>query len=457
MRHRILIKLLVIALLIVGLTIPNLMIRDLVGERSHYRHEARQGIAASWTGAQKFLGPILVVPYTERHERKVWDDKQNQFRVVEQVDNRRLFVLPDDLDIAADIRSEERRRGIYSIPVYDSTIDVQGGFDNRRILALADNPAVTIDWPSAFVSVPVSDIRGIGVQPELSWNDVGIEFVSGSGIGPDGNGMRAIVPGIRVSQAVRFAFRFSVRLRGMETLEFSPVGKNTRVTIRSAWPHPSFLGRYLPVERDIDDGGFSAVWRVTSFSSDMGRVSALCEQNNCDAFFGNTFGVALIQPVDIYRQTERSVKYAVLIITLTFVAFFLFEVMRSIQLHPVQYLLVGCSLSVFYLLLLSLSEHVAFGWAYLIAAIANTSLIGVYIRTVLRSRSRAGLLSGALLVLYGMLYLILRSEDNALLMGSLLIFTVLASVMLLTRDLDWYRVSEQVGSRRAATGQPAGS
>lgn len=454
MKHRVLIKLLVIFLLVVGLTIPNLMIQELVGERSYYRQQAKQSIAASWTGEQRFLGPVLVVPYTERLERKVWNDKENRFRIVEQVNDRRLFVLPDDLDIAADIRTEERQRGIYAIPVYAAAIDVQGAFDNRRILELANNAAVTIDWQKAFVSVPVSDIRGISIQPELSWNDTGVEFVSGSGIGAQGNGMRAIVPALQGTDARRFAFRFSIGLNGMEQLQFSPVGRNTHVAVRSGWPHPSFLGRYLPNERHIDENGFTADWRVTSFSSDMARVAALCETGKCDAFSNNTFGVALIQPVDIYQQAERSVKYAVLIITLTFVAFFLFEVLRPVQLHPVQYLLIGCSLTVFYLLLLSLSEHMAFAWAYLFASLANTLLIGVYSAAAMRSRQRGMALGGALLMLYGMLYLILRSEDNALLMGSLLIFAVLAFVMLLTRHLDWYRVSALPGAARS-TGEQA--
>ena len=444
MKQRLLLKLLVIFLLIIGLTIPNLMIRDVVNERSAYRFEAKQSIAASWTGEQKLVGPILVVPYEERAERKTWNANKDHYRLVEQVTKKQLFVLPTELKVDAKVRTEERRRGIYAIPVYESSIDLRGGFDNERLLTLAQDKAVTVDWDKAFVSIPVSDIRGIAVQPVLDWNGTSSEFVSGSGLEKYGNGMRAFVGGLNTTEPMRFAFSFSVQLHGMERLQFAPVGKSTQVSVASAWPHPSFLGRYLPTERQIDDDGFSATWRVASFSSDMDRIGALCQAGDCEAFFDNTFGVALIQPVDIYHQAERSVKYAVLIITLTFVAFFLFEVMRAIPLHPMQYLLVGCSLTVFYLLLLSLSEHIAFGWAYLIASLANSVLIGAYVSAVLSSRLRALVLTGALLMLYGMLYLILRSEDNALLMGSLLIFAVLAFVMLLTRDLDWYRVSEQV-------------
>ncbi len=444
MNQKLLLKLLVIFLLVLGLTIPNLMIQDLVSERSAYRFEARQSIATSWTGEQKFLGPIVVLPYTEREESKVWNATKDHFRRVEQIREKQLFVLPVELKIDAQVRTEQRSRGIYSIPVYESAIELQGAFENQSMLDLAANPAINVQWDRAFLSTPVSDIRGITIQPILHWDGTEREFVSGSGLQKHGNGMRALLPGVNVSKPTRFRFQFTVQLHGMERLQFSPVGKSTEVQMTSAWPHPGFLGRYLPAERAVDDAGFAARWQVASFSSDMARLSALCETGDCDAFFDNTFGVALVQPVDIYQQAERSVKYAILIVSLTFVAFFLFEVMRAIPLHPMQYLLVGCSLTVFYLLLISLSEHIAFGWAYLIASMANTALIGVYGSAVLKSRTRAVVLAGSLLVLYGMLYVILQSEDNALLMGSLLIFGVLAFVMILTRDLDWYRLSGQV-------------
>lgn len=444
MKQKLLLKLLIIFLLVIGLTIPNLMIRDLVTERSTYRFEAKQGIAASWTSEQTLFGPILVVPYEERTERKVWNANKDHYRLVEQVNKKQLFVLPTVLKINAGIRTEERRRGIYAIPVYESSMDLRGSFDNKALLTLVQDKAVSVAWERIFVSVPVSDIRGITVQPVLDWKDTSAEFVSGAGLEKLGNGMHAFVDGLNTSEPTQFAFSFSVQLHGMERLQFAPVGKSTQVSVVSSWPHPSFLGRYLPTERQIDDEGFTATWRVASFSSDMDRIGARCQVGDCEPFFENTFGVALIQPVDIYQQAERSVKYAILIITLTFVAFFLFEVMRAIPLHPMQYLLVGCSLTVFYLLLLSLSEHIAFGWAYLIASLANSVLVGAYVSAVMNSRFHALVLTGSLLMLYGMLYLILRSEDNALLMGSLLIFAVLAFVMLLTRDLDWYRVSEQV-------------
>ena len=175
-----------------------------------------------------------------------------------------------------------------------------------------------------------------------------------------------------------------------------------------------------------------------------------CQYGDCNDLMANTFGVSLIQPIDIYQQTERSVKYASLFIVLTFVVFFLFEIMKSMRLHPMHYVLVGASLTLFYLLLISISEHIDFFWAYVISSLANIAVISIYISEVLQSRLRAAAFTGLLLLLYGMLYAILRSEDNALLMGSLLIFGILSAVMVITRKLDWYKVAEQISRQTPA-------
>jgi inner membrane protein len=452
MRNKFFVKLAVIVALMLGLMIPLAMIEDVVSDRSAYRYQAKSSIAASWTGEQRFLGPLLVVPYSEKHSRKVWDKKLEDYRQETYYMERQLFILPEELEIDANVATEERSRGIYAIPVYNSALTVQGAFDNRKVLELLKQSNVSIAWNKAFVSLIVSDIRGIVTQPVLSWDNKALEFVSGSGLEQHGNGMRAIVTGLKNTEPARHAFSFAVHLHGMETLQFSPVGKSTRVNVRSDWLHPSFTGRYLPGERTIDQEGFTASWQVSSFSSDMERVAELCQQGDCDNYINNTFGVSMIQSVDIYQQAERSVKYAILFISLTFVAFFLFEVMKSLRLHPMQYLLVGCALSVFYLLLVSLSEHITFGWAYLIASLTNAGVIGLYISAVLQSRLRAAVFTGLLLLLYGMLYAILCSEDNALLMGSLLIFAILALVMVITRKLDWYRVADQVAGQAVTIG-----
>ncbi|MET0081327.1 MAG: cell envelope integrity protein CreD, partial [Candidatus Thiodiazotropha lotti] len=218
--------------------------------------------------------------------------------------------------------------------------------------------------------------------------------------------------------------------------------KNTHVDIQADWPDPSFFGRYLPSSRVIDAAGFQANWNVSSFSSNAAQHISACESGNCSQLMLDGFGVRLFNSVDIYQQSERSVKYALLFIVLTFASFFLYEVMKGLRLHPMHYLLVGLSLTVFYLLLISLSEHMAFHSAYLVATLASAALIGFYIGSVLASRKHGVGITTALLLLYGMLYAILSSEDNSLLMGSLLIFGVLSLVMVVTRRVDWYAFTD---------------
>ncbi|HEY0634802.1 MAG TPA: cell envelope integrity protein CreD [Gammaproteobacteria bacterium] len=433
-------KVMMIASLILLLMIPLLMIRGVISERTLYRDQARQDIAQSWTGAQKLLGPLLVVPYSEEETRSLWDENLKSYKEETYISRSHLYLLPDQLSVNAKVATENRSRGLYSLPVYTSEMRLEGVFDTKPLVELAARKGGRITIGNAYLAVVVDDIRGVVVQPELNWRGVTTRFVSGSAIDNMESGMHAMVGKLSGDVVERHPFLFDMSMHGMETIEFSPVGNSTEVTMEAAWPHPSFIGRYLPAERTIERSSFNAQWRVSSFSSDMPRIVSECAQGNCQEFSANTFGVSLVNPVDIYQQTERAVKYALLFVLLTFVAFFLFEVMKQLRLHPMQYLLVGAALVLFYLLLVSLSEHVAFHWAYLSAALSSTLLIGIYVSGVLASAARGMAITGGLALLYTMLYVILRSEDNALLMGSLLIFAVLAGVMVVTRRFDWYRI-----------------
>lgn len=437
--------------MIIGLTllllIPLSMIEGVVSERSMFRNNVKTDIAQSWTGTQKFLGPVLIVPYVERYTKKEWDKKLKDYKHNIYYSHEQIYLLPEQLRIHSDITTEQRTRGIYSIPVYASDMLVEGSFDNQKLVALYKTKGSNVSWKKPFVSLIVSDIRGISEQPRLSWNQGEYEFTSGSAMEYWENGMHATVPKMEYLKQKHYPFSFKVNLKGMEQIQFAPVGKSTNVSIKANWPHPSFIGRYLPTQRNISDQGFEANWKMSSFSSDMPRLIKACQENNCRDFINNTFGVALINTVDIYHKTERSVKYALLFISLTFTIFFLFEIMKDLRLHPMQYLLVGLSLTFFYQLLISLSEHMAFSSAYVIAALSNLSIIGIYISEVLKSRQRALGFSAMLGLLYAMLYAILISEDNSLLMGSLLFFAILSLVMFVTRKLDWYQVTDKLATQ----------
>jgi len=457
MNRNLLYKVGAIAALVIVLLIPLEMIEGVIRERSAYRGQAKQSIAQSWTGTQQLLGPVMVVPYTEQHSRKLWDEKLKEYRRETYWVEHKLFLLPEELVITADVNTEERSRGIYAIPVYDAKLALKGRFNNAA-LRTVESTKRGVRWKHPYLSVLVSDIRGVVSQPQLNWQGKALAFLSGNRLTDQASGMHVELPLLEAGKAADYDFHFTLNLHGMERLEFSPVGKSTEVMLASDWPHPSFIGRYLPAEREIGSDRFSARWQVSSFSSDMTQSMEALMQGNAGRFLGNTFGVTLMNSVDVYQQTERSVKYGVLFLVLTFVLFFLYEVMKQLRLHPMQYLLVGMALSVFYLLLISLSEHIAFEAAYLVATLASVGIIGFYLSGVMKNRLLGLLFSAILSLLYTMLFAILRSEDNALLMGSLLLFGTLALVMTVTRRIDWYAVSEQLAQlnrERAGKGESA--
>ncbi|MDH5785543.1 MAG: cell envelope integrity protein CreD [Chromatiales bacterium] len=436
-------KMVVIALLITLLMIPLMMIKGVVNERSSYRYQVKHDISQSWTGEQSVVGPLLVVPYKEYYSKRVWDKELKQYRTEKHHWKKQLYIAPEQLTVVGDVVTTERNRGIYSIPVYKSELTLSGHYSNKRLQELLQSTSHKIEWESAHLSVLISDVRGVTTTPLLGWHGGEMEFLPGSELPGARSGMHAGLGRVDVAQP-RFDFSFTLPLRGMERLQFSPIGKSTEVRLSADWPHPSFIGRYLPEDHKIDAEKFTARWNLSSFSSGMPQLLQECEGGDCQALLSDTFGVTLFNSVDIYQQSERSVKYAMLFIGLTFITFFLFEVMKGLRLHPMQYLLVGLGLSLFYLLLVSLSEHIAFALAYLAAALASTGVIGFYLSGVLQSLRSGGVMSAALLLLYGMLFAILQSEDNALLMGSLLIFAVLTLVMVVTRRIDWYAIGESM-------------
>ncbi|HPQ96200.1 MAG TPA: cell envelope integrity protein CreD, partial [Thiolinea sp.] len=271
----------------------------------------------------------------------------------------------------------------------------------------------------------------------------------GSQLPEAASGMHARLPPLSPGQPRQLAFSFQLELRGMLELQYAPLAENTIINLVADWPHPKFSGALLPENRDISAQGFHASWRTSSISFNVNGALQQCRQGHCNGLMENTVGFELHQPVDVYQQSERSIKYAFLFIILTFTVMHLLELLKKLRIHPVQYLLVGLALCVFYLLLVSLSEHLSFRLAYLLATLAGTSLLTLYFSAILHSHKLGLLLGGSLLTLYGMLYLILQAEDQALLMGSLLIFALLSTVMLGTRHMNWYALTGTDSSNHA--------
>ncbi|MCB1619784.1 MAG: cell envelope integrity protein CreD [Thiothrix sp.] len=446
-------KLLFIILLVIGLLIPQASIMSLIGERQSWRYEAQSSIAQSWPGSQILAGPLLLVPYLLTYDvkEKVREKDGSEREIIRSAQTRDVLqLMPVELNIDSKLASNLRYRGIYPVPVFTSQLGLSGYFDTRPLQELQQehkNKQLTLETPQ--LSVLVRDQRGVVTPPVLNWDGQELMLKPGSQLPEAASGMHARLPPLSPGQPRQLAFSFQLELRGMLELQYAPLAENTIINLVADWPHPKFSGALLPENRDISAQGFHASWRTSSISFNVNGALQQCRQGHCNGLMENTVGFELHQPVDVYQQSERSIKYAFLFIILTFTVMHLLELLKKLRIHPVQYLLVGLALCVFYLLLVSLSEHLSFRLAYLLATLAGTSLLTLYFSAILHSHKLGLLLGGSLLTLYGMLYLILQAEDQALLMGSLLIFALLSTVMLGTRHMNWYALTGTDSSNHA--------
>jgi len=427
----------VMALLTVFLMVPMTMVDSLVSERTARRDEAAKEVGASWGGAQTISGPVLVVPYTQ-----TWTDEHGR----QQSAIGQAYFLPAELHADAVLDTQARKRGIFEVAVYATTVKVEGRFVRPSLEWLRPVPA-EIRWAEAVVAVGVSDPQALTRRATLTMGGAGAESPFSGGamdVGLFSAGIHAAVPGLgAIAAGESLPFAFTLDVNGTRDVRFLPSAEETTVNLSSAWPHASFVGARLPQSRTTGSGGFTAQWRAPDFgrpypsrwSSGAMNREQLAAQGDASAF-----GVNLSQPVDVYQQAERAVKYAVLFIVLTFLVFFLWELFRLTLLHPMHYVFVGFALCVFYLLLLSLSEHVGFDAAYAGSAAVTMLLISGYAGSVLNGWRQGSSVAAALAALYGFLYLLLRLEDYALLAGAIGLFLILSAVMFLTRRMNWYEL-----------------
>ncbi|MDH4870119.1 cell envelope integrity protein CreD [Pseudomonas sp. BN515] len=433
-------KLGTIALLILLLMIPLTLIDGLISERQTARDGVLANIAQSSSYSQRITGPILVVPYKRTVREWKTYEQTGQRHMEEREVSGRLYFLPERFNLTGTVDTEVRARGIYKARLYKSDSQVSG-----QILVPAnygiDESLADYRFEAPFLTVGISDIRGIGSALKLRLNGQTLDFQPGSGDRMLSGGVHVPLAAMQAGIVQSLDFGFDLKLQGTSSLSVTPVGRDSRVELSSSWPHPSFIGEFLPSERSISAQGFSATWQTSFFATNLQEALAECVgEAQCDPFNSRDFGVSFSDPVDQYLKTDRAIKYALLFVALTFAGFFLVEVLKRLAVHPVQYGLMGLALAFFYLLLLSLSEHLEFAVAYLISASACVALVGFYVSHVLHSWLRGGGFTLGLAALYGMLYGLLSAEDYALLMGSLLVFGLLACVMVLTRKLDWYGV-----------------
>ncbi|MDD2707734.1 MAG: cell envelope integrity protein CreD [Verrucomicrobiae bacterium] len=428
------------------LLIPLGMIGAVLNERLHRRNGAVAEITSTWGRDQELVGPVLMIPY--RSTRKVVR-QQKVKGVVCEVEKVETFVvkacfLPQSLDVEGNIRPEERRRGIYRAVVYSGSLKLKGVFSVPDFGAWKIDPKDVL-WEEASISMAIPDLRGVREGLQITLGAQKIPLGPGSKIHGFNAGVWGKAAGMGWLTA-EVPFELDLTLNGSSGIRFAPVGVQNTVKLDSSWPDPSFQGAFLPVERKVDGKGFSAIWRVSYYGRNYPQqwLEADSAAFSPEAVRSSLFGVAFIAPIDSYRNVERSTKYGALFVALVFAAFFLFEILARLRVHPLQYLLVGAALCLFFLALLSLSELLSFGCAYFAAALVSALLVTAYAHQVLKSGWRTLIVSAELAGIYGFLYVILQLQDYSLMVGTLGLFLVLAAVMYVTRKIDWYAQDDAV-------------
>ncbi len=428
-RRSVTLKLVSVGILILILLIPTSMLTSLIYERQGLRDNAIEEVSSKWGAPQTIGGPVLSIPY-----RTIIKDDKGQSETV----LRYAHFLPDELEITGIVTPEKRYRGIYVVVLYTSKLHISGKFSypNKKALSLSES---SCELGAASVSIGIPDMKGIHEAINFKMNDTVYSFNPGlpsydifaSGASFEFN----------LLKKGEYKFEFDLLLNGSSSLDFLPFGKETKVSLQSGWDSPSFDGAFLPEKREVNAQGFSCDWKVLQLNRNYPQQGLGNYIANKDA----SFGVKLMLPIDEYQKTTRSVKYCVMFIILTFLTFFFVEVLNKTRIHPIQYLLVGFAICLFYVILLSVSEHLKFDAAYLTGTVSILALITFYAKTIFKNGKMTAVFSGLLALLYGFFYSLMQLENYSLLMGSIGLFIILATIMYLTRKVDWYGISSGEG------------
>ena len=417
------------------------MISDIISSRQSYRNDARNSIEESYASSQTLVGPILIRPFTITTHLPHTDEKGVK-QIIDHTRTGTAWSFPHELNVTGTLAPSERHHGLYKVPVYELDSHLTGTVDVRDAPLQDGEAPQNVTYGTPYFALAVSDVRGIVGSPKMTVNNLPVQIFQGA---PESASWQ---PNLQVPLRVapeglhgRIAFALDLALAGTDHLNIAPVADSNHIDLNSTWPSPLFTGSFLPRGYTVGTEGFKAQWDISSLASAT-QAQMLTHKDKDNARL-DLLEVDLITPVDPYQLSDRAVKYGILFVLITFGGFFVFEVMHHLPIHPVQYFLVGLGLAIFFLLLISFSEHVAFGAAYLLASAACIGLLTFYLTFVLRSL-RYGLAFGSLLtLLYAGIYGLLISEDNALILGSLMLFTLLALVMYVTRKVDWYKNTAQ--------------
>ncbi|MEM6344217.1 MAG: cell envelope integrity protein CreD [Bacteroidota bacterium] len=434
LKNSITIRLMTIGILILLLLIPVTMVQDLIREREYRQSRAISEVSSKWGNAQTISGLVLTVPYYSY--TKVYDGNSEAYKLVES--REYAHFLPDELIVNGEILPETRYRGIYKVIVYSCSLNLKGAFQKPDFEELKIKEEHIL-WEEAYVSLGMSDLRGIQQNVSVNWNGEAYQFDPGvESNDVIGNGISAKVPIQQLTQAGdrQYSFALDLQFNGSSSLNFIPIGKTTEVALHSNWSNPSFDGAFLPDERDINAEGFQANWEVLH----LNRPYPQSFKGSAAGISQSAFGVNLIIPVDEYQKSMRSAKYAAMFIALTFLIFFFVQILSAVRIHPIQYIIVGLALCIFYILLIALSEHISFMYSYLIASTAIISMITLYAHSISKNIAITRVIGLILVILYTFIYSIIQMQDYALLMGGIGLFIVMAVVMYLSRKIDWYAV-----------------
>jgi len=414
----------IIVILILVLLIPANMIQNLIWERRDRQEEASKEVSSRWGNEQNITGPVLAIPY------KAGTGNPDSY----------VYLLPENLKINGELLPEKLQRGIFNVAVYNAKLQLSGAFSGAAIASLNSSPSA-LDWEHASLLIGISDLHGIDNQVQMMWN--GKSYLFNPGVVSSDlfiNGIQspvAIAPGDTSTLAGNFSVELGIK--GSGRISFSPIGKTTTVAINSSWPNPSFDEAFPPKTRRVDAKGFAASWQIQH----LNRSYPQSWEGKKFNIHSADFGIKLFMPAESHQMSMRAVKYAIMIIGLTFFVFYFIELSQRRALHPIQYALIGLALCIFYTLLISISEQINFIMAYIIASILTIGLIVVYTAAAFKSTRIAIGIGSTLAVIYGFIYVIISAEDQALLMGSLGLFVILALIMYFSTTIKWDKLGHK--------------
>ena len=430
-KDSVILRIIIISVIIILLLIPLTMIQSLITERQSYRNEAVSEINQSWAGEQTIAGPVLSIISKE------FTEKRDGREIIKQ---DKYHLLPENLNIESEVFPEIRYRGIYLVTLYKAEIKITGNFDFNSLQKF-DYDKIAKNSSENYLSFNVTDLKGIEDSIVFKWDGINKEVNPGlksTEIFKSGFFSNIELDNVKK----KYNFEIILHIKGSESLKFIPIGKITEVNMKSNWGNPSFAGDFLPSSRNVTANGFNANWKINQFNRNYPQEWF----NTTYELYPSSFGVKLLIPVDEYQTTMRTSKYGIMLILLTFISFFMIEIFNKKALHPIQYLLIGLAMVIFYSLLLALSEYMLFQYSYLISGVLVITLISIYVSSIYSKAKLGTFIGGILSLFYGFMYTILQLQDYSLLLGNIALFLVLSGIMLATRKVNWNEVLRNVNN-----------